>query len=352
MAQSKYTNILIIKPSALGDVALSLPAVSAVRKSFPDAKITWLIRPEFAPLPQRTPNVDSLLLFDRQYLGKWWRHPGSLAALGRLFHRLRASRFDLVIDLQGLFRTALFAWSTGSSRRLGLSSAREFATWFYTERIGPHPESAHVIDDYLHVVRATGGQPQSVEYGLSATEQDHEETARILAAHGVPSPSYAVLVIGSAHAVKCWPHASFAELAERIGKRGLRLVAIGTEGERASIESLRRMSAAPIVNLAGQTPIGPLVALLEKASIVISNDTGPGHIAVAVNTPTVMIFGPTNPRRVGPYGKMDVCAAIDPQERGRVVNDYRPQYRIENVSVDLVFEKVLQQLDTKDRANP
>ncbi|MBN1123743.1 MAG: glycosyltransferase family 9 protein [Sedimentisphaerales bacterium] len=347
MAKPSYKNILIIKPSALGDVVLSLPALTALRKNFPDAKITWLIRPEFALLPERTGRVDAILLFDRKLLGKWWYSPSSFVALWKLLRQLKTAHFDLVIDLQGLFRTALFSWITGSPNRLGLSCSREFATWFYTDRIDPHPKSAHVIDDYLHIIQAAGAEISTVEFGLSSTDTDQQEASRILAGHGLTSQLYAVFMIGSAHAVKCWPIMSFAELAERIHHLGFQIAAIGTEGEKALIDSLCRSSKVPIANFAGQTPLGPLIALLEQASVVISNDTGPGHIAVALHTPTVIIFGPTNPLRVGPYGK-NACAAVDPQKRGRIVNDYRPEYRIENVSVDQVFEKVRAQLKKKD----
>lgn len=115
------SRILIIKPSALGDITLSLPALSSLRASFPQAKITWLVRREFAPLLDGAGDLDDVLIFDRKGLGKWWWHPKAFAALMRFFGDLRKGRFDLVIDLQGLFRTAFFGWLSGSRRRFGMA---------------------------------------------------------------------------------------------------------------------------------------------------------------------------------------------------------------------------------------
>ena len=140
-----FKNILIIKPSSLGDIVLALPALTALRKSFPDAKISWFIRPEFAPLLKNHPFLTETILFDRKFLGKAWYNPCAFASLLSLIRQLRHSKFDVVIDLQGLFRTASLAWLTGCKKRFGMADAREFAHIFYTHNIPQERDCIHLL---------------------------------------------------------------------------------------------------------------------------------------------------------------------------------------------------------------
>jgi lipopolysaccharide heptosyltransferase I len=343
-------SILVIKPSALGEVVLSLPALASLRASFPAARISWLVRPEFAPILEHTDNLDEIIRFDRKAMGRWWYHPGAAAILRDFVRQLRSRHFDLVIDLQGLLRTALFGWMTGSSRRYGLSIAREGARWFYTDRISPRPESCHVIDQYWDVIHATGATIRRTDYGIRIDRTRYDNLDALLDGYGVSSESYAVLVTGSAHPWKCWPVESFAKISEKLAiEYGLGIVAIGTESERGAIDRLTSLSRTPIVNLIGKTDLHGLIALMASARVVISNDTGPGHIAVAMGTPTTMIFGPTNPARVGPYGRTEWVAAVDPMGRGNNINNFDPRYRIENVSIDQVYTIVNGQIAESNR---
>lgn len=337
----EFKNILIIKPSALGDIALALGSVASLRKRFSDAKITWFVRPEFAVLLDGAKNVDDVLIFDRRLLGKWWCNPKAFAEFTKLIKKLYTSRFDLVIDLQGLFRTAFFGWITGCSRRLGMKACREFAHIFYTDKIAGDENSIHVIDLYNKIIAAAGVDEFDVEYGLSVNPVARAKAASLLAEYQIGGRGYAVLVAGAAHEVKCWPVEKFAALAEKISEElELDVVAVGTAGEKERIEKIAELAKVPIINLAGQTKIPELMAVLAGAKVVISNDTGPGHIAVAFETDTVIICGPTNPARIGPYGKKNAVAAIDPPSRGNKVNSDDPKHAIDLVPVELVLEKV------------
>ena len=341
--------ILVIKPSALGDVVHALPTLSSLRVSFPEAKIAWLIRPEYAPLLRYTHNLDEIILFDRKRLGRWWCSATAAVELARLLRTLRGQRFDCVIDLQGLFRTALFSALTGCRHRYGFRATREGACWLYSHRVVLPATCVHVIDSYWEIAKAAGTAIRSHDYGLHVTEDSRWEAAQFLEETGCRSGSYGVLVPGSAQNWKCWPLDRFAELAEKMTQDlGLSVVAVGTEGERPIIEKLVSLCRVPIVNLAGRTNIGQLIAVMAGAKVAISNDTGPGHIAVAVGTPTAMIFGPTNPARVGPYGRPEWVAAVDPHGRGRIINNFDPRYRIENIAVDQVLGIVRGQLGEND----
>jgi len=337
--------ILIIKPSALGDVVMALPALSSLRKSFPDAHITWFIRPEFAPLLEENKNLDEIIIFDRKLLGKWWLRPKAFVALLRLIRKLRSGKFDLVIDLQGLFRTALFAWFTGCKKRVGMQTAREFATGFYTQKIPQDSASIHVIDYYQKIAAAAGAATISDDYNLAPSPQAVESVNELLAERNLAGRKYAVLIPGSAHAYKCWPEENFARLAEKVASQfNLDIVAVGTTNEKTITENINSLANVHVINMAGKTDIPQLIALLNGAEIVISNDTGPGHIAVALGAAIVMIFGPTNPVRLSPYNKPHAIAAVDSYDRPHKIKSNDPSYRIEAISVDEVFRKVVVQL--------
>ena len=343
--QDKFKNILIIKPSSLGDIVQTLPALSALRRSFPDAEISWLVRPEFAPLLDNHPDLTRIIPFDRRYLAKMWYHPGALIAFLGLCRRLRRSKFDAVFDFQGLFRTAFLARVSGCRNRFGLANAREFGALLYTHKVSQPPDCIHVVDCYIRVVQAAGVSDLDVEFTLPSDPAADDTVAALLAEHDVNANNYAVLVPGSTHPDKCWPVERFAALADMLAhKHNLSIVATGTESEAQQVRSLAEAADVPVANFAGRMSITELIALMASARLVVSNDTGPGYVAAALGTPIVMIFGRTNPARLAPYGRKNVVAGIDIFTRGREVDSQDPKYAIKNVTLDLVYQKVLAQL--------
>lgn len=339
----KFKNILIIKPSAIGDIVQAVPVLGALKKSFPDSKISWLVRSDFADLLRGHPFLDKVILFDRKRLGGFYRSPEIFGELLKFMKDLRKSRFDLVIDLQGLFRTGFFSWITGSGFRLGPADAREFAHFFYTHRIKPDDDSVHILDYYLRIVAAAGASISQPEYVLP-------DTSDVLSAVGeklgiTEIDSFAVIVIGSAHKDKCWSVEKFAEVADYLSKnRGLKIVAAGGASEAEQIELLKEAAETNIINLAGKTTLRELMFVLNRAKIVITNDTGPGHIAAALGTKVVMIFGRSNPARVRPYYQPDSVAAVEPDKRALKPNSKNPKHSIDNVSAEMVLDKVRKQL--------
>ncbi len=336
-----YRNILIIKPSAIGDIVHTLPALGSLRKSFPRAKVTWLIRKQFASLLECVPGVDERILFDRKQLGRWWCSRQSFEELRRFLADLRGRHFDIVFDFQGLFRTAFFAWQTRSSRRYGMAEAREFSSLFYTHRVSRPEQSYHVLDYYNAMVAAAGGTEFSTQGTLAAPESACVALRQRFSELGILDKPYAVLIPGSAHQSKCWPVERFSRLAERLTREmGFTVLVAGSESERTLADTLAKGACVPVLNFAGQTTICQLVGLLGGAKLVVSNDTGPGHIAEGMGVPTVLIFGHTNPLRVGPYGRAQSVAAIEPCARGGAIENSDPRYHIENVSESLVWDKV------------
>jgi len=342
-----FKNILIIKPSSLGDIVLALPALSALRKSFPDARISWLIRPEFAPLLKNHPHLTDIILFDRKFLGKAWYHPGAFSSLVSLIRRLRHSKFDAVIDLQGLFRTASLAWLSGCKKRLGMANARELARIFYTHKVAQDRDCIHLVDYYLKIIRTAGVSDVDVQFVLPQDPPAADSISRLLTSHSIKPDNYAVFVPGSARSDKCWPIERFAALADKISSQfHLSIVATGTASETGAVENLQTTANVPIVNLAGQTSLSQLIALLRTARLVVSNDTGPGHIAAALGAPLVLIFGPTNPARVAPYGRGRCVVAIEPDSRGFKADSTNPKHDIKAITADEVYKKVCEQMDS------
>ncbi len=343
MAQD-YKNILIIKPSALGDVITALPAVNALKQRYPHAKITWLIRPEFAPILDCAPGVDKKLIFDRKKLGKWWCCPKSFKLLLNLLSSLKKPGFDLVIDLQGLFRTAVFTRLTGCKKRIGMRSAREGSTLFYTDRIDLHPESVHVVDQYLHLVAAVGASIEQPDFALSPPVSAIDAAGKLLGDNNI-SGRFIIIVPAAAHEIKCWPAPNFADLSDKLSKQfDLPIVAIGTANEKHFIDNINSISGTNIIDLTGKTDLPTLTALMSKASLIVTNDTGPGNLAIATNAPTVMIFGPTNPIRIEPYKKSGSLAAIEPYTRPVGIRSFDPKYRIDAVTVSHVFDLAVKHL--------
>jgi len=370
-----YESILLIKPSALGDIVMALPALSSLRRSFPQARISWLVRPEFAPILEGHPHLDEIIPFDRKFLGKAWHNRAAFKALLSLIRRLRSGRFDAVLDLQGLFRTASLAWLSGCKRRFGPVWRHELAHWFYTTEIPPRLEWVHVVDYYRKLLDAMGARDLGVEFVLpekppaAASARDLLQRSLKCAVSSVKSqartdtaasgasdlqlqtsnfkPPYAVIIPGSAQVSKCWPADRFAALADRLAtEHRLLVVATGSKSESLMIEQIQSLAKHPIANLAGRTSLPELVEVLRGARLVVSNDTGPGHIAAALGRPLVMMFSWSNPLRVGPYGRPESIVARDTATRGLAIRSNNPLHAIRHITFDEVYSKAAQQLAT------
>lgn len=341
-----WKNILIIKPSSLGDIVMALPALSALRRSFPEARLSWLVRPVFAPLIEGHPHLDEIILFERKRLGKAWRHPGAFGSLISLIADLRRHRFDAVVDLQGLFRSGGLAWLSGCPQRFGPVWRREFAHHFYTTTVPARAEWVHVIDYYMKILEAMGAEDRKVEFILPAKPAAAASVKTLRADRDIKTEHYAVLIPGSAQPSKCWPAERFAALADRLSSvHRLAVVATGSAGESAMIEQIQQHAHCPITNLAGRTALPELVEVLRGARLVVSNDTGPGHIAAALGRPLVMMFSWSNPQRVGPYQRPECLVGRDLDQRGLAIKSSNPAHAIQHITLDEVVKKVTAQLE-------
>jgi lipopolysaccharide heptosyltransferase II len=291
-----FSRILIIKPSSLGDIVHALPTVAALRRRFPSARITWLVKHEWAEVLEGNPHLDEVLALDLSPKG--W--PAAWRAV-------RAGRFDTVVDLQGLLRSAVLGWISGAPLRIGFANGREGSPWFYTERVSVPSPSMHAVDRYLLMTKYLGADPGEVKPSDFPLPHDTQAEARIealLAATGVQAGAMLVAMNPSARwETKRWPFESFAAVGDRLQQDGAaRVLLIGGRDERPTGEQVLRAMRTMSVDLMGRTTLKELIALLRRVRLLVTNDSGPMHLASAVGTPVIALFGPTDPDRTGPYG--------------------------------------------------
>ncbi len=302
MLSSPPQRILIIKPSAIGDVVHTLPILNLLRHHYPQAHIAWLVTPACAGILEDHPQLDQRIVFDRKALSRWWRHWPTWRALQRFTRALREQHFDLVLDLQGLFRSAWLAWATRAPVRVGFANAREGAPLFYTHRVRIDSMEQHAIERYRKLLAFIGCPTAPIVFPFPTDAADRACIAELAG-----DQPYAVVLPGTNWPTKRWPVERFAALVPELKARfGLATIVAGSPAER---ELGQQVPGA--LNLCGQTSLRQLVALLERAAVVIANDSGPMHIAAALGRPLVTLFGPTNPIRTGPYQRLEVVIRLD-----------------------------------------
>ena len=293
--------ILIIKPSAIGDVVHALPVLNLLRRRWPAAHVSWLVTPACAGLLERHPQLDEVIRFERRELGRGWRSPRAAMELLRFMLDLGRRRFDLVVDLQGLFRSGWLAAATRAPVRVGPANAREGAWLFYSHRVPTGPLEQHAIERYLTVAQAVGCERTPVEFHFAVDDADRAAVAALT------PQRYAVLMPGANWLTKQWPVERFAALVGPLRERfGLDSVVAGGPDTAHLAEKVPATA-----NLAGRTNLRQLVALLERAELVVANDSGPMHIAAALGRPLVAPYGPTSPIRTGPYRREDAVIRLD-----------------------------------------
>jgi lipopolysaccharide heptosyltransferase II len=285
--------ILVVKLSSLGDLFHALPAVHALKRGL-GAEVDWVTQPEYAEVVRCFTDVRDVIAFPRRGgLGGWRAFLGCL----------RAQRYAMAVDLQGLAKSAIVIRLARVSRRIGPSYHREGSRLLYSAVAGPRNRERHAVDQALDVVRFLG---------LSAAEPVFSVN---FPPRPVDAPRPRVAVIPSSRwPTKNWPPACFAQVADLLQKR--RAASVFLLGGREDAPVCQGVAAAltgRTVNLAGTLGLAECGGLLREMDLVLSNDSGPGHMAAALGTPTLMVFGPTDPRRTGPYGSAHraVAAKVD-----------------------------------------
>jgi lipopolysaccharide heptosyltransferase I len=289
-------NVLIVRLGALGDVVHAIPAVAALRKGFPEARIDWLVERKHREL------VDLVTVIDRTIVVEAPSFQGWTSAV----RELRRTPYDLAIDLQGLMKSAVLARASGAKRIVGFSIwhlREKTARPFYSEAVDV--EAAHVIRKNLRLLRAVGIDDQEIAFPLATPPSAALDRIRSIAG----DRRFALVNPGAAWPNKRWPADRFGEVAAflRDACGVMPIVLWGPGEDDLAREVIARSSGAAV--LAPPTTIADLVAVTRAAAIVISGDTGPLHIAEATGAPTVALFGPTDPARNGPFAPGDVTVS-------------------------------------------
>ena len=300
--ETSRLKILILKPSSLGDVVHALPVLRLLKQRFPHSLIYWWADLDRKPLLEGDPDLTGVIPFDRHR----WGRPQHWGELWQSVRQLRAFHFDWVIDLQALARSSLIAWAANGGLTIGLADFREGAPAFFDVAIPRPTATTHAVDWYLAVLPGLGVPVHWNFDWLPSRPSVQLEICRKWPA--LAGPGDWILFQPTARwATKQWPIERFAEVARQLARRNpaWRLAVLGGPADQAAGERIVQAAPGACLNLAGRTSLWEMVEWVRRSRLLVTNDTGPMHIAAAVGTPVLALFGPTEPRRTGPYGQLD-----------------------------------------------
>ena len=339
--------ILVIKPSSLGDVIHALPFLNAVKETFPDARIDWVISKDLKGILEDNPLINELIIFNKDAWKSARNLPGTLSDISSLRKTLQSKRYDMVVDLQGLLRSGLITFFTPASMKIGFADAREGSRYFYDKKVSAN-RASHAVDRCLEVAREVGAVINNIAFPIHI---DNAASVKIKELLGYLD-EYIVIAPSARWLTKRWPAERFASLIKKVS---IPCVITGSIGDMKTAQKIMGDVARntergtqnaehrdKVINLCGKTGLKELAALIAGAKAVVGNDSGPMHIAAALDIPTIAIFGPTDPSKTGPYGwqtnrKLRALKADIPCSpcRKRKCKEF---ICMEEISVETVFE--------------
>ena len=333
LRKQDFRKILLIKLSAVGDVVHTIPVLNKLRRRYPAAQLDWLVTSPIAELLQHNPSITNIIEFERDVWSTPWRL-APFAAYAHLAARLRAAVYDLVVDMHGQFRTAALTLATGAPARIGFdrprarvwgASPRKFplearrhawqgareGSWLaYTHHIAVPTLDLHAVDRYLNLGSILELDKGPADFSFPIPQSANSRVDSLLRQHHIDRADLVVMAPGTVWGTKHWGTEKFAKVAQHFLSRGFAVVLIGTQRERNVCEEVADL-APGAVDLAGMTTLSELAALIRRAALNITNDSGPMHLAVALNRPVISIFGPTDPVWIGPYGRQHAVLHAD-----------------------------------------
>lgn len=312
--------------SAVGDVVMSLPALEVIRRRYPKVEIDWLVEPPAAGILLKHPALNRVVISPRRQLGRLVKAGRLIQArrLLRSFRRdLRGREYDVVLDLQGLIKSAALVWQAHGRRKIGFARTRERTGWALNEKMPPYDPDRHAALRYLDAAVYLGGDwpdPLPEKYyeppaeavlaagnllapliGAGRLESNEDDLNNL----SVSAPRSGLLVLnpGAKWETKCWPLGHWRALAARlIAETDSKLVVTGGPDDEPLGRAICEAAGERILDLCGRTTLPVLAAVMAEADLVVTGDTGPMHLAAAVGASGLAIFGPTRPWRTGPFG--------------------------------------------------
>jgi heptosyltransferase I len=336
-------SIAIVMLSALGDAVHVLPVVNALKRRWPESKLTWVVQPVARQLAQEQPEVDEFILFQRR------RGVSGLRSFRDLRKQVRGRRFDLLLDFQVYFKAGMITQIMRADTKLGFdrARARDLNWLFTTHRIPPHAPQ-HVQDQYFEFLHHIGVDPYPVEWNIRVTEAERTEQAQFFAALERPAIAF---VVGTSRVEKNWPSERYARALEHAWELGFQPVLAGGPSpfENGIAQDVIGQARVPVINGLGGS-VRRLIWLLQGSRLVVSPDTGPLHVARALDRPVVGIYGYTNPKRHAPYQRNDWLVdgyARFPGEDYPISMQYRPDgmQRVTVAAVNAKVEQVLKETE-------
>jgi len=290
---ARYSDICILRLSAIGDVCHGVSAVQAIQKAYPDAKITWVVGKVEAMMLANLPGVE-LVVFDKKQ-GK--------AAYKQLKAQFKGRKFDVLLHMQVALRANLVARCIPAKIKIGFDWARskELHSLVINKRIAAEPQ-AHVLEGFREFAKAIGVSDYQPTWQMPFTEQDQQHADELLGAERLAKRIF-VISPAASKKERNWLPERYALLAEHAHKQGFAVVITGgpTPLEVELSEQIITSTSIPILNLVGKTKLKELLCVLKRADLVLAPDTGPAHMAVTVGTPVIGLYAHSNPKRTGPY---------------------------------------------------
>jgi len=292
--------ILILKPSSLGDVIHALPVLRLLKEHLPESEIYWWIEAGLAPLLEGDPDLAGLIQFNRRR----WAQPKNWAKLWRDVQWTRVQNFDWVIDLQGLARSAVFGWLANGQLSIGLEESREGARGFYDIVAPRSPFATHAVDRYLGVLTLL---KVPIHWDFQWLPAQPEVAASVRRKWTIDGTRWVILQPGARWRNKRWPVESFAQFVSQFpGKaNSVRFAILGGAEDRQLGMTIAQASPERCLDLTGKLSLSEMLEWIRLSELMVTNDTGPMHAAAALRKPVVALFGPTEPRRTGPYGQIE-----------------------------------------------
>ena len=303
--------ILIVKLSAIGDVIHTLPALNAIRQYYPDAHITWLVEEAAADLVIGHRALDRVIVSGRK---RWIaqlktnRRRQALSEMRRFLRDLRDTYYDIIIDFQALLKSGVMVWLARGRRKIGFDRGMQHQEHSYlllNERVPPVDMEVHALTRGLILLEAIGIHTREATYDVPIADDDRRAVERLLAGGNIDGTRPIVAINPVAlWETKLWFNDRFAQLADRlVGERGMDIVFTGAPADRGVIGDIRSRMTGPSTDLSGATTLTMLAELYRRSTLLVTTDTGPMHLAAAVGTRVVALFGPTAPWRTGPFGQ-------------------------------------------------
>ncbi len=341
-------NILILKPSSLGDVIHALPVLRLLKRHWPDSRIHWWLDVNLRPLLERDPDLEGIFAFERRR----WAAPRHWLEIMASIQAMRRQRFDLAIDLQGLARSSMFAWLANAGTTVGLDNqregGREGARAMYDLTPPRASARAHAVDRYLAVLPLLG-VPVDWDFQWLPPRLQAARRVRENWAPAGERTRWIVLLPGGRWDNKRWPVENFAELAKRFAQMpDTNLVVLGSKNERPLGETIAAAAPGRCLNLTGSTSLDEMIEWIRLSRLTITNDTGPMHVAAALRRPVIAVFGPTAPWNTGPYRQLENVIQSTSLECVPCFKSYcvyrEPLACMRAIHPDVVFERACKQL--------